>query len=153
MPMLVNACDPNSLLDKIITTDPMKRTIQKFIEEVQIRAGKRKENAEGIFSYLTPVPEQAQTNFFKIINMAKVNLNTTFQKEQTDGKEPSEEDLLMIKILENDLPDIIIKECNEQSGQRNMYNIFQGHGGRKSKKSKKSRKSRKNKKTRKYRKV
>ena len=78
---------------------------------------------------------------FKIINYLKRELNNRFEEEKKEGKEINNNDMDMINILEDKVPDLIIKECRTQ---RNINNMKMG--GRKSRKNRKSknRKSRRN---------
>jgi len=82
---------------------------------------------------------KTSTLMFKWINYLKRELNNQLEKEKKEGKEPSDDDLKMIKMIDETIPDIIIKECMLQ---RNINNTEIG-GKRKSYRNRKSRKNRK----------
>ena len=82
---------------------------------------------------------KTSTLMFKWINYLKRELNNQLEKEKKEGKDISDDDLKMIKMLDETIPHIIIKECMLQ---RNINNTQLG-GKRKSCRNRKSRKNRK----------
>ena len=93
------------------------------------------------YSKMINIGNNSSTKMFKIINYLKRELNNRFEEEKKEGKEINNNDMDMINILEDKVPDLIIKECRTQ---RNINNMKMG--GRKSRKNRKSknRKSRRN---------
>ncbi len=116
-----------------------------FLTKVAARAGTLDNNSILIRSMRGKTNIDTQTLVFKKINTLRAQLITKLEQEKNEGKELSQEDIDMIHILENELPDLLINYCSKQRNSENMKNLTEGGYRRKTKKNrnKKSRKNRK----------
>ena len=142
MPVISSECNlQHIVLDSYI---PGAGNVQDFLRKVASRASNTDTGILHTFAKMTRASFTSNNDqsgkMFKIINYLKRGLNNTFEQEKKNGLEPSEDDMKMIDILENTLPDLIIKEC---SSQRELNNMKMGGRSRKSRRNRKSRKNRK----------
>ena len=145
MPVISEEChlDGNIMNQYIDNTNDK---VYDFISEVAQRTNGTLSLAREFHALSKSEEKYSSTIIFKMINKLKRELNDTLEREKKEGKEASDKDMQMVKILEDELPDLIIKEC---INQRNMNNIRVGGRYRKTRKSSKSRKTRKSRKSRK----
>ena len=143
MPVISKPCDIYMATDSKIKYGYYHGSVNNFLMDVAIRAGTFNQNV--LSGMLGKNDSTTQTLVFKKINMLRGQLNTKLEQEKKEGKELSQEDIDMIHILENELPDLLINYCNRQRNNLNMENLATGGYRRKTKKNrnKKSRKNRK----------
>ena len=86
-----------------------------------------------------------QTRLLKSINNLKRELNAKFELEKKE--ELDQEDIDLVHILENELPDIIVNMCQQTRNSNNFKNMggYRKHYKKRSRKLKKLRKQRKTK--------
>ena len=143
MPVISKQCDIYIATKSKIKYGHFDTNIMEFLMDVAIRAGTF--NQDVLSGMLGKNDSTTQTLVFKKINMLRAQLNTKLEQEKKEGKELSQDDIEMIHILENELPDILINYCSRQRNSENMKNLAEGGYRRKTKKNrnKKSRKNRK----------
>ena len=120
MPVISKECELNmDFFDAYIPEYNMH--VSNFLMDVASRAHVMDEYAV-MFSESVK-SGHSTASIFSIINYVKIQLHNKLEKE---GKELDEKDKLIMKILNDTLPDMIINFC---SSQRKVNNLKQMHAG------------------------
>lgn len=154
MPIISKPCDLRRFLaSQNIKYNSEFITVQGFLTKVTFRINDDVSNLKEfkeLFDNLNFTNIQVfQSQIFKAINKLSRELNDKLETEKKQGKEASDSDLEMVKILEGDLPDLVVNYCKRDRNTNNDSRLSGGyrpkHHTRKLKRGKS--------KTRKHRKV
>jgi hypothetical protein len=124
MPVISRECRLSHIYKKYL--DEYKSDVYDFLLDVAKRADVLED-----FAKISREGDHSTTDIFKLLNYLKIQLNNRLEHE---GEEPNERERLMIKILEDTLPDMIINFCSSQRSLNNMKQMHGKGGVRKSRK-------------------